>query len=510
MRWTTAAIASSILAGCGKVSAPALPPDGGPSQPTVEDVDPAPGAVAAGARFTVRFSAAMDEGQLLAPSGRSETVALVAEADLERAAAAIEHAPLSAHERMLLVPAAADVAPDRRSISLAPDGALAPGGYYLLVSPRLKDEAGRRLAGNGARFAFHVAPPPPAARLLTPPAGGEVPWNVGVVRAFAERGRVALLGPGREELVSADARGPVALRLPAPLSAGAEYSLALDGAAAPGQAFTAARCARNAAPALQAGAAQLFVRDTGVTATLVLDWPVQIELTIEDARGAAVTSAAEILCAPPACGPQSFACTGSVRIEGLRPGSDYTLFVTARDDFGFVLRAAPQRFSTIAPLPRAIVSEVMASGIDGEYVELLNLGPGTADLEALGLQGSDGIVRPLLGGAPPLPALLEPGVRALAVGASFDPSIYAPTIPPDTPVLRASTQRLLGRGLSDDAPPVFRLVTLAVVPVELADFPGGNGHCPPGASLQRDEAVPPGSVAAWTCGRTGGTPGRPP
>jgi len=152
----------------------------------------------------------------------------------------------------------------------------------------------------------------------------------------------------------------------------------------------------------------------------------------------------------------------------------------------------------------------MASGIDGEYVELLNLGPGTADLEALGLQGSDGIVRPLLGGAPPLPALLEPGVRALAVGASFDPSIYAATIPPDTPILRASTQRLLGRGLSDDAPPVFRLVTLAAVPVELADFPGGNGHCAPGASLQRDEAVPPGSVAAWTCGRTAGTPGRPP
>src|SRR3989454_9226365 len=177
MRWTTAAIASSILAGCGKVSAPALPPDGGPSQRTVEDVDPAPGAVAAGARFTVRFSAAMDEGQLLAPSGRSETVALVAEADVERAAAAIEHAPLSAHERTLLVPAAADVAADRRSISLAPDGALAPGGYYLLVSPRLKDEAGRRLAGHGARFAVHVAPPPPAARLLPPPPRGGGPGN---------------------------------------------------------------------------------------------------------------------------------------------------------------------------------------------------------------------------------------------------------------------------------------------------------------------------------------------
>src|SRR2546428_6738744 len=78
MRWTTAAIASSILAGCGKVSAPALPPDGGPSQPTVEDVDPAPGAVAAGARLTGRFSPPMDEGQLLAPSGRSETLPLLA------------------------------------------------------------------------------------------------------------------------------------------------------------------------------------------------------------------------------------------------------------------------------------------------------------------------------------------------------------------------------------------------------------------------------------------------
>ena len=224
MKRTAAAIACSILAGCGKVASPALPPDAGPSQPTVEDVDPAPGAIAASARFTVRFSAAMDEGQLLAPSGRSETVALAAEADVERAAAAIEHAPLSAHERTLLIPAEAAVASDRRSISLAPDSPLLPGGYYLLVSPRLKDEQGRRLAGNGARFEFHVAPPPPAARLLTPAAGGEVPWNVAVVRAFAERGRIALLGPHGEELVSAEAHGPVALPLVAPLFAGGTAS----------------------------------------------------------------------------------------------------------------------------------------------------------------------------------------------------------------------------------------------------------------------------------------------
>src|SRR2546427_2856093 len=110
MRWTTAAIASSILAGCGKISAPALPPDGGPSQPTVEDVDPAPGAVAAGARFTGRFSAAMDEGQLLAPSGRSETVALLAGAGVGSAPAPPEHPPPSPPQRTPLVPPAAGVA----------------------------------------------------------------------------------------------------------------------------------------------------------------------------------------------------------------------------------------------------------------------------------------------------------------------------------------------------------------------------------------------------------------
>src|SRR2546426_3072726 len=120
MRWTTAAIASSILAGCGKVSAPALPPDGGPSQPTVEDVDPAPGAVAAGARFTVRFSAAMDEGQFLAPSGRSETLALVAEGDGGPAAAPIEHPPPSPPQPTPLGPPAAGVPARPRTTLPAP------------------------------------------------------------------------------------------------------------------------------------------------------------------------------------------------------------------------------------------------------------------------------------------------------------------------------------------------------------------------------------------------------
>jgi hypothetical protein len=498
-----------LLLACGaRIPGPEDMGDAGPSQPTVSELDPPPGVVPPDAAFTVRFSAAMDEGQMLAASGRSESVVLAAEADAERAAAAIEHAPLSAHERVLLVPAAAAIASDRRSITLAPEQPLSPGAWVLLVSPRLKDEAGRKLSGNGRRFSFQVAPPPPTARLIAPPPGGEVPWNLGVVRAFAPSGHVALLGPSGEEIASAEASGAVALPLPLPLTPGAEYSLALAGAAIPSQSFSAAACARSAAPALL-GEAQLSVRDTGVAVQFVLDWPAQVELEVEDASGGSIATAAEVLCAPPPCGPQSFACPGSVRIEGLRPAADYTLRLGARDDYGFTVRAPPQAFSTLAALPRALLSEVMASGIEGEYVEVLNLGPGSADLETLALQGADGAVRPLLGGAPPLPAVLAPGARALAVGASFDAALY-PAIPPGTQVLRAATQRLLGRGLSDDAQGPFALVAQGLVPVALAVFPGGAPRCPVGVSLQRDEALPPDAAATWACGRGGGTPGRPP
>src|SRR2546428_13983071 len=104
MRWTTAAIASSILAGCGKVSAPALPPDGGPSQPTVEDVDPAPGAVAAGARLTVRFSPAVGGGPLVAPSGRGGTRAPLGGTGRGSAARPPHDRPPLPHPRAPLAP----------------------------------------------------------------------------------------------------------------------------------------------------------------------------------------------------------------------------------------------------------------------------------------------------------------------------------------------------------------------------------------------------------------------
>jgi hypothetical protein len=461
------------------------------------------------AAFTVTFSAPMDEGQLLAASGRSETVVLAADADVERAAAAIEHAQLSAHERELVVAASADVSPDRRALTLTPDQPLPPGGYVLLASPRLKDDFGRHL--GAARYAFQVAAAAPAtsAQLVWPPAGGEAPANVSVVRAYAVAGRLSLVGPQGEAVASAEAHGPVALQLAAPLQTGQTYTLSLDGAPDEKQAFRVASCLRTASPALQGGAAQITVRDTAVTAAVVLDWPVHLAVEVTDASGAVSSGEKDVDCAPAACGPQSFVCAASLRLEGLAPATDYLLRVTATDDFGHTLRGPTQPFSTLAPLPRAVVTEVMASGTAGEYVEIANFGPGAADLAALALQGADGVLRPLLAVAPPLPVVLAPGARALAVGASFDATLY-PALPVGTPVLRTSTQRLLGRGLSDAAPPSLALMTLAPVPVELSRFPGGGPQCGIGQSLQRDESVPPGEMAGWSCGPQGGTPGGPP
>ncbi|HEY6909896.1 MAG TPA: hypothetical protein VI356_11030 [Myxococcales bacterium] len=508
MSWTrVSALLPAALAACANVPGFGEAQDGG-SDPAVASVAPAPGPVDSSAAFVVTFSAAMDEGQILAASGRSETVALAAEADAERAAAAMEHPQLSAHERELLVAASAEVSPDRRALTLTPDQPLPAGGYVLLVSPRLKDDVGRHLAA--ARYAFEVAAAPAttSAQLVWPPAGGEAPANLAVVRAYAAAGRLSLVGSQGEAIAAAEAHGAVALQLAAPLRSGETYALSLDGTADEKQAFRVATCARSAPPALQGGAAQLSVRDTAVTAAVVLDWPVHLTVEVADASGATFASEEDVQCAPAVCGPQSFVCAASVRIDGLAPATDYLLAVTAADDFGHTLRGPPQRFSTLAPLPKLVLTEVMASGTAGEYVEIANFGPGAADLGALALQGPDGVLRPVLAVAPPLPVVLAPGARALAVGASFDATLY-PTLRPGIPVLRASTQRLLGRGLSDAAAPSFALMTSTPAPVELSRFPGG-GPCGSGQSLQRDESVAPAEMAGWKCGAQGGTPGAPP
>jgi hypothetical protein len=520
MSWTrVSALLPAVLAACANVAAVDQGADAGSSAPAVAAVDPQPGEVPADAKFTVEFSVAMDEGPLVAKTGRSESVVLAPEANAELAAAAIEHGALSAAERTLLVPARPAIAADRKSITLAPDDPLSAGKLYLLISPRLKDSDGRLLAGGVRRYAFDVKRPKATARLVFPSAGGAAPDNLRVVRAFAASGRLAVHGPDGAEVTSAEAHGDVVLTLPSPPAVGARYLLALDGAEDAEQFFTVAACSRSTAPALEGGVAHLLVRDTAVDAEIALDWPATVEIEVAEAAGGEPCAgtcskvSAYASCAARACGPQSFDCKIGLRIDGLKPAQDYALRVVAQDDFGHELRGPVQRFSTVAPLPRVILSEVMANPpapqAEAQYVEILNQGPGAAVLDSLALVQADGILRPLSGVPPPVPVQLAPGARALAVGSSFDRTRY-PSLPPGTPVLRASTRRLLGRGLNHKSPQAFRMVLKGEVPVELAQFPGGAPRCPAGASLQRDETVPPDGDAHWTCGPVGGTPGAPP
>lgn len=506
----------ATLAGCARVTAADAPaPDGGaPLQPGVAAVEPQPGRVPAAARFTVRFTSAMDAGALIASSGRSESVVLAAAADAERAAAALSRGRPSAAELALFVSAAATLAPDQLSLELAPDAPLPPGSYFLLVSPRLKDTAGHKLAGNGARFGFDVDAAPAQPRLLTPPAGSAVPLNLARVRVLATDAGVSLVD-GDGGVAGGPVVGPGEVFLPCEgLRGGAAYSLSVDGARVADAGFVVSPCARTQPPAISAVA--LTAHDTSVAAEVLLDWPAAVRLEVGPAsppcEGAACATAAGLAeCAADACAPQTFACATTLRLGGLAPATGYALRVVAQDDEGHTATSAWQPFSTLAPLPRLILSEVMidaqpAPRAEGQYLEILNQGPGAATLDDLALAGPDGVSRPLLASAPPLPVVLAPGGRALAVGDSFDASRY-PDLPPGTPILRGPTQRLLGHGLSPSAPPRIELTLGGLV---LAVFPGGALACDPGQSLQRDEAAAPDAEAKWSCGRAGGTPGSGP
>jgi hypothetical protein len=519
--WSKWALIGLLVVACAKVSTLGSDLDAGTLiEPTVAQIDPQPGPADANAQFTVVFSESMDEGLLLASTGRSETVVLSTEAQVEQVAAAISHDSLSAVERSLLLPASLQIATDRLSVTLVPDQPLAPGSYYLLISPRLKDDAGQKLQGNGARFEFDIQAPPPRAQLISPAAGGEAPTNLSLVRATAPSGQLTLVDADGGVVAEADAAGATVLTLTEPLAAGGQYSLALDGTVDPAQAFTVGACARTLPPALQNGAATLTARDDSVTAALALDWPAQVDVQVGLASdgdpcspGACLTASAAVSCAPPACGPQTFSCAISIDVEGLLPATGYALRVVAKDDFGYSLQGPLQAFSTVAPLPRLLLSEVMATPLspetNAEYVEIVNLGPGMAVLDGLGLMESDGVVRPLSATPPPTPVQLGPGERALAAGAAFDTTRY-PSLSALVPIMRASTQRLLSHGLSDAPVQAFQLVVNGTVPVELSHFPGGTFHCAAGQSLQRDETAPAEDDGTWSCSPDGGTPGAAP
>jgi hypothetical protein len=510
MSRTTSFAAALLVCACAKVDA-SHPLDAGTgAAPTIAGVDPPPGSADSAATFRMSFSSAMDEGVLLASTGRSETIAMAAEAVVERAAAAIEHSRLSAEERALLVAASAFIETGATAVTLVPDQPLAPGAYFLLASSRLRDTEGRRVAA-AARFRYEVAHPKERPKLVSPQAGAVVAANLARVRVQspAGRGRLAVVNSSGVELASAQAAsGIVELALCPPWSGsgcaalrpGETYFVALDGEAAPGQSFAAAWCPRLDPPRVDS---RVRVRDTSMIVDAQLDWPARLTVAV----GSDAAAAGEAICAPDPCNSAApSGCQATATVDGLAPGTAYDVRLTVEDDEGHAVQFAPVRVSTVALLPKMRISEVMASPppplprSDGEYVELWNEGMTPADISALALSGVDGIARPLVGVPPPIPVVLAPGARALAVGASFDAARYE--IPDGVPVMRAAGQRLLGHGLADDPTPAISLVgTFGGTQIELSSFPGGAPSCVAGVSVEID------GPSGWKCGRDGGTPG---
>jgi hypothetical protein len=507
----------ALGAGCARLGSAAGGDDGGTAgPPRIADLQPPPGEVEPEARFHVVFSEPMDEGVLLASTGRSETVVLAPDDLVERAAAAIEHSRLSAEERSLLVAARASISGGAAEVDLSPEKPLSPGGYWLLASTRLKDAAGHHLQA-AARFHYTVSAARPSPALIAPPAGSTAAANLLRVRISIPEGggTVSLAGPSGAIAEAPATRGVVELLLCpawagsgcAALKPGQTYSVALDGKAVPGESFTAGQCPRLDPPR---AVAQIRPRDTAIFADVRLDWPARVAVQIGVCPGPFCgADEAFANCAPDPCaGAADAGCAVSLRVDGLLPSTPYPVQLLVEDDEGHLARGPPAQAMTTGPLPRLVLSEVMASPplptprTDGEYVEIWNAGAWAADLSRAALEGADGIVRPVAADATQAIVLLA-GARALAVGASFDAARYA--LPAGLPVVRASTQRLLGRGLADDSPPLIALLasdaegTLA----EVDRYPGGAPVCPAGRSIEAAEGD------AWVCGAEGGSPGRP-
>jgi len=497
---------------------PAEVEDGGtPGPPRIADLQPPPGEVAPEAQLHVVFSEPMDEGVLLASTGRSETVVLAADELVERAAAAIEHSRLSTEERSLLIPARASISGGAAELDLSPEKPLSAGGYWLLASTRLKDAGGHHLQA-AARFHYTVSAARPSPVLIAPKAGSTAAANLLRVRVSIPEGggTVSLVGPSGPIAEAPASRGAVELLLCpawagsgcAALKPGQTYSLALDGKAVPGESFTAGGCPRLDPPR---AVAQIHPRDTAISTDVRLDWPARVAVQIGTCPGPFCgVDEAFANCAPDPCAAAADAgCAVSLRVDGLLPSTPYPVQLLVEDDEGHLARGAAVQAMTTGPLPRLVLSEVMASPplpvprSDGEYVEIWNAGASPADLSRVALEGADGIARPVAADATQA-IVLPAGARALAVGASFDAARYA--LPPGLLVVRASTQRLLGRGLSDESPPLIILLasdaegTLA----EVGRYPGASPVCPAGRSIEAAEG------GAWVCGADGGSPGRPP
>lgn len=505
--------------------APALP------TPLVRVVGASPSGIVAPDEVVVEiaFSGAVEPDGLVA----GELLVLCRREDLRAVAAAAEAAQAGegVGSDVPVLASRVEVLDGGRRAVLRPSAPLPPEQPFAAVlSPRLRSADGRAVVdpdGKSRAFAvlFETGPAvdrtPPTARWLDPPHG-PVPRDVAALRiAFDEPVSGALALASGSARAVAPAPDVLGLDLTTPLAPG---PLALDlagvhdaagNAALPLEPLAVSSCASAGAPAV--GAPDLAPAELGieVSATLAGMGRLVAEVTAapgEPACGSAPAAPAvarvrgEVLACPgwDPCAPTVRSCPGAVTLRGLCPGRLVHVRLAAEDLAGH--RGASGAWleaAALPPRPAPVISEVLADAdapeSGGEYVEVVNVGTGDADLTGFTLAkrtASGAMARCTLAPAGPIP----PGGYALVVGAAYD-GRYA--LPAETAIYHCGATALAG-GLANDRAPALALEDAASAVVSSAGVIEPAPRCP--AALERIHPTSPDTTASWTCGaRTPGT-----
>jgi hypothetical protein len=144
----------------------------------------------------------------------------------------------------------------------------------------------------------------------------------------------------------------------------------------------------------------------------------------------------------------------SLRLHALAPSTAFTARLYLVDLAGGLVTAELE-LETSPPLARLAIAEVRSDPLGPEprqeYVEVLNSGPVTLDLEGFGLSDRADREGDRIEGSHPLP----PGARALLVADGFDPThADDDPDPPGVPLVRLGSSLASG-GLSNAGEPLF-------------------------------------------------------
>lgn len=221
------------------------------------------------------------------------------------------------------------------------------------------------------------------------------------------------------------------------------------------------------------------------------------------------------------------AYAGAVTLDRLAPSTTYHYRITVIDLSGnhaLISRSEKKAFSTLAPLPKIAITEVMANPAspqeEGEYIELYNAGAEPVSLAgwSLGRLASTTVYTLVDGsGATDGAAfVIEPGGFTLVAGKAFRRSRF-PALPSATAVLhlRSSSgtvsNALFGSGLSASSPPALGLSAPSGVRVStFADGAAVPTHCKTDVSVERVAAGAPDATGNWSCANGNVPPGHSP